>query len=152
MDIQIEIRCDEASWPEETIRKLTTFALEQEEAPQDCEISISLVGLDEMTQLNERYRGKKGPTDVLSFPIDDVWDYPEDVESAPVLGDIVIAPDVADKQAPEYGNSFDEEMSLLLVHGILHLLGYDHIDDREAEEMEAREREILAGWRAMQHA
>ncbi|MBQ6586777.1 MAG: rRNA maturation RNase YbeY [Coriobacteriales bacterium] len=152
MDIQIETRCDGITWPEEVIRELTTFALEAEEAPENCEISISLVGLEEMTQLNERYRGKQGPTDVLSFPIDDVWDFPEDVESAPMLGDIVIAPEVAAKQAPEYGNSFDEEMSLLLVHGILHLLGYDHIDDTEAEEMEAREREILGEWKVKYHA
>ena len=62
------------------------------------------------------------------------------------LGDIIIAPDVAAAQADEYGNSFEQEISLLLVHGLLHLCGYDHITDDEAEVMEGREKELLTAW------
>lgn len=125
--------------------RLAEFVLIAEEVPVNCELSIALVDLDEMTELNGEYRGKEGPTDVLSFECDD----PCAIASAdqPVmLGDVIIAPEVAIAQAEEYGHSVEEELDLLLVHGILHLLGYDHIDDAEAEVMQARERVVLGAW------
>lgn len=144
MNIIVDSSCDTPAWSEDTIRALATFALEQEGAPEGCEISVSLVTIEEIAELNETYRHKVGPTDVLSFPCDDAWENADEPEI--MLGDIMIAPEVCAKQAPEYGNTFEEEMSLLLVHGCLHLLGYDHIIDEEAEVMEAHERSILAAW------
>ena len=103
-----------------------------------------------MAELNERFRGMEGPTDVLSFECDNIDDdiTAADGPSCPVyeLGDIIIAPDVATRQSTEFGNSFEQEVSLLIVHGLLHLCGYDHIVDEEAEVMEARERELLTAW------
>ena len=90
------------------------------------------------------------PTDVLSFECDGVDDDLSAMTLAedPVyeLGDVVIAPDVASRQTREFGTTFEEEISLLLVHGLLHLCGYDHIEDDEAEVMEKREAEILEAW------
>jgi probable rRNA maturation factor len=127
--------------------RLSTFVLEREEAPATVELSIALVGIAEMTELNSEYRGKEGPTDVLSFECDElcaVFDPDEPI----MLGDVVIAPEVAEEQAAEYGHTVEEELNLLLVHGVLHLLGYDHEDDADAEAMQARERALLTAWSA----
>ncbi|HET9691695.1 MAG TPA: rRNA maturation RNase YbeY, partial [Acidimicrobiales bacterium] len=103
--------------------------------------------------------GKTGPTDVLAFPIDDEPaesgrspdsggtgpGFGSDPDEAPtLLGDVVICPAVAMRNAPEHAGTYDDELALLVVHGVLHLLGMDHMDDEEAEAMEARERELLA--------
>lgn len=132
------------------VEGLVRFALESEGAPENCEVSIAFVDDDEMARLNRDFRGKSGPTDVLSFECDGLDDgFGGDPAGAGVpveLGDVIIAPDVARRQSSRFEHSFEAEVSLLLVHGILHLCGYDHIEDDEAEEMEAREREILAAW------
>ena len=128
------------------IVELAEFVIRSEGKPETCEASISFVTDDEIHQLNREYRGIDRPTDVLSFECDNV----EDATFAPVaeelyeLGDIVIAPDVAERQAPEYGLTFADETSLLITHGLLHLCGYDHMEDDEAQVMEARERELLS--------
>jgi probable rRNA maturation factor len=127
--------------------RLATFVLEREDAPVSVELSIALVDMDEMGQLNEEYRGKSGPTDVLSFVCDDPCAAVGPDEPV-MLGDVVIAPDVAVAQAAEYGHTVEEELNLLLVHGVLHLLGYDHEDDADAEVMQARERALLVAWAA----
>ena len=138
---------DLASLP---IRDLALFVLEREGKPINTEVSISFVDDTAMAELNERFRGMEGPTDVLSFECDGVDDDLSAMTLAedPVyeLGDVVIAPDVATRQTREFGTTFEEEISLLLVHGLLHLCGYDHIVDEEAEVMEARERELLTAW------
>jgi rRNA maturation RNase YbeY len=112
-----------------------------------------------MADLNKRFLGKDGPTDVLAFPIDDepieggrspdsggtgpgFTSEPSDLPT--VLGDVVICPAVAFRNAPEHAGTYDDELALLLVHGVLHLLGMDHDDDDEAEAMEQRERQLLA--------
>lgn len=95
-----------------------------------CELSVSFVDEEEMSALHERYMGEEGPTDVLSFPMDD------EVEGVRVLGDVVIAPAVAARNNPADPQA---ELRLLLVHGILHVLGYDHEDDAERAEMWARQ-------------
>lgn len=136
------------------------------------ELSVAFVREDRIAELNERYRGKQGPTDVLSFPMDDLSVLSEDLSDAGpkapaaspstpgtsasppaagasisggplMLGDVVIAPAVAARQAVEHSSTPQEETALLLVHGILHLLGMDHEDPEEAQEMEAKEEEIL---------
>lgn len=127
--------------------RLSAFVLEREEAPATIELSIALVGIDEMTELNGEYRGKEGPTDVLSFECDELCDV-IDTDEPIMLGDVVIAPEVAEAQAAEYGHTVEEELNLLLVHGVLHLLGYDHEDDADAEVMQARERALLIAWSA----
>ena len=125
--------------------RLAQFVLDREEAPEAVELSIAIVDLAEMTELNVQYRSKEGPTDVLSFPCDDPCAVVGPDEPV-ALGDVVIAPEVAEQQAEEYGHTVEEELNLLLVHGVLHLLGYDHIDDDEASVMQARERVLLEAW------
>lgn len=149
MDIRIDMQTDDLGYGEDKIRNLAMFALEHEKAPENCELSVSLVTEEEIARLNGEFRHREGPTDVLSFPLDDPWEAggDEEVGEQILIGDIMIAPEVAARQAPEYGNTYEDEMNLLLVHGCLHLLGYDHIDDDEAEVMESLEREILAAWR-----
>ncbi|MGH9120332.1 MAG: rRNA maturation RNase YbeY, partial [Acidimicrobiales bacterium] len=124
-----------------------------------AELSILFWDDESIAELNSRFLGREGPTDVLAFPIDDDLPSsgrapdaggrgpgfdPEDVDVPRMLGDIVICPQVAAENAASAGRPTDDELALLVVHGILHLLGMDHMDDREAEVMEARERELLA--------
>lgn len=127
--------------------RLSAFVLEREEAPATVELSIALVDLAEMTELNTEYRGVAGPTDVLSFECDELCAVIDPNEPI-MLGDVVIAPEVAEAQAAEYGHTIEEELNLLLVHGVLHLLGYDHEDDADAEVMQTRERALLLAWSA----
>jgi probable rRNA maturation factor len=125
------------------------------------ETEVSLLFVDETTiaSLNERFLDVQGPTDVLSFPIDDEADQsgrspdvggtgPGSIEADSVrvrlLGDVVICPSVAARNAVEHQVTFDDEIALLVVHGILHLLGMDHQVDEEAERMEHREQQLLA--------
>ena len=134
------------------IEDLARYVLASEDLPFTTEVSIAFVTDEAIAELNERYRRKSGPTDVLSFPCDSPTD---DLEAALgaqaptlALGDVVIAPDVAERQSAEYGTSFADEIELLLVHGLLHLCDYDHIAPDEAERMEAREKTLLAGFAA----
>lgn len=127
---------------EKFLEKVAEYALRWE-GVSSGELSIALVTEDEIHELNVKYRGKDYPTDVLSFQ---TGGPEEEIEGMPyLLGDVVICPSVAARQAAEYGQAFGQEMALLLTHGILHLLGYDHEDEEEAEVMEMHEREILAG-------
>jgi probable rRNA maturation factor len=126
--------------------RLAEFVLDREEAPVYAELSIAIVDLAEMTELNTKYRGKEGPTDVLSFECDDLC--AAEPDEPVTLGDVVIAPEVAESQADEYGHTVEQELNLLLVHGVLHLLGYDHEDDADAGVMQARERALLTAWDA----
>ena len=136
-------------------QELATFALQLEEVEDNTEASVTFVDNDAMARLNEEYRGKTGPTDVLSFECDGLDDdgFPdpfaeafEEEEPAFQLGDIIIAPDVAQEQAVRFNTTFEGELTLLLVHGLLHLCGYDHIEDEEAEVMKERERQIITAW------
>lgn len=156
MDISLNYEYREAELAAMPFERLTEFVLADEEMPANTEVSITFVDDEEMAQLNQEYRGKVGPTDVLSFEcdgLDDDFDFfgaeEEDDEALDVpftLGDIIIAPDVAQRQSADFGTTFEGEMTLLLVHGLLHLCGYDHIEDDEAEEMKLRESEILTAW------
>ena len=152
MDISVSIQHGEEALRGIEIEKLAAFALEYQEVPPNTEVSITFVTNDEIAKLNSEYRGKVGPTDVLSFECDALDDefllFEDDAFEEPVitLGDIVIAPDVAAAQCQEYGTTFSQEISLLLVHGLLHLCGYDHMEEQEAQVMEALEKEILSAW------
>ena len=124
--------------------RLASFVLRMEEAPDAVELSVALVGADEIAVLNEKYRGTVGPTDVLSFECDEPSPVASDEPIA--IGDVVIAPEVAEKQAAELGSTVESELDLLLVHGVLHLLGYDHDEEADAAVMQARERMLLSAW------
>lgn len=129
------------------VEKLAAFVIGAEGKPASTEVSINFVTDDAIHELNRTYRGVDRPTDVLSFECDGFEgedDLPLEEGMAFELGDIVVAVDVAERQAPEYEMSFADEMSLLITHGLLHLCGYDHMVAEEAEEMEARERELLS--------
>lgn len=126
---------------EKLVRRIAERALQFEGVPPEAELSVALVNAEEMRRLNEAYRGIPEPTDVLSFPMDEGL-VSRDGQPR-LLGDVVISPEVARDRAEAAGYSFPAYLGLLLVHGVLHLLGYDHLTPEEAEEMEARERELL---------
>lgn len=107
----------------------------------NVELSVLFVDEAAMADLNERFMGHEGPTDVLAFPMDD--EEPITDEMPRLLGDVVICPLVASHNAPEHAGTYDDEVALLLVHGLLHLLGMDHGDDDQRVAMQARERELL---------
>ncbi len=133
--------------PTDWMVDLAATAMRAESLPDSTQLSISLVGEERMTELNAEFMGKQGSTDVLSFPIEDFTggiSAPGDDDPPLLLGDIVICPPVVRRNAEVAGVAFEDEMALMVVHGILHLLGRDHIIDEEAEAMEQREREILA--------
>lgn len=110
----------------------------QNDVTEDCELSIRLVDVIESAELNQTYRGKLGPTNVLSFP----FDAPIPMEPI-LLGDLVICVPIVEKEALEQAKQCEDHWAHLVVHGCLHLLGYDHIENEQAEEMEAFEVEIL---------
>lgn len=109
-------------------------------ADADAEVTVRVVEEGEISELNQVYRGKQGPTNVLSFPFEN----PPGL-TLPLLGDIVVCAAVVAREADEQGKPAEAHWAHMLVHGGLHLLGYDHIDPMEAERMEALETEILAG-------
>lgn len=125
------------------VEHICSLVLEREGVERGVEISLSYVDEEEMHALNKEWRGIDRTTDVLSFECDSAFDadIPDDMTLE--LGDIILAPEVIARQAPGFGNSPADECRLMLVHGMLHLLGYDHIQDDEAEVMEAREDELL---------
>lgn len=148
--------------------RLVTLILNEEAMPQTCEVALTFVDEDTIHQLNAQYRNIDSPTDVLSFECDGYDDdfdtgfgkgLDPDVAEASIafldegehegtipfeLGDVIISVDRAQSQASQYGLSFAEELSLLITHGMLHLCGYDHMEDDEAQIMEAREMELLS--------
>jgi len=116
--------------------------------PQFASISVSFVDREEIHRLNKQYRGVDKETDVLSFPAFEAGCIPteealsEDEELA--LGDVVICEDVCREQAKEYGHSEEREVIYLFVHSVLHLLGYDHENDEDKQDMRAREEEVMS--------
>ena len=129
--------------------RLATFALDQLRIHPLAELSILLVDEGTMSAYHEKYLGEPGPTDVLSFPMDELRP-PEDDEEPPagLLGDVVLCPAVTARQAREHGRSPDAEAEYLLVHGLLHLLGYDHAAPDERAEMFGLTDKIISAWRA----
>ncbi|KYO65171.1 rRNA maturation RNase YbeY [Thermovenabulum gondwanense] len=133
---------------EEIIKKVLMKALEIH-GESGVEVSVVLVDNEYIRELNRIYRGKDEPTDVLSFAMregeDEIEDeIGEELGENELLGDIVISCEKAKSQAEEYGHSFQREIGYLAVHGILHLLGYDHETEEEKQEMRSREEEVLS--------
>jgi len=153
-DEQSDVPVDLARW-----QALAERVLLAEGIRGGTELSLIFVGENEIAELNESFLGKTGPTDVLSFPIDaadlDLTVVasgatrgpdraPADPSEMPLLlGDIVVCPAVAARQAPEHAGTLDDELALLIVHGILHVLGHDHAEAAEQVVMRKRELELL---------
>lgn len=127
---------------------LAARVLDHEAYPDRTELSITAVTDGAIASLKSEYLGEDAPTDVLSFPIDRLTPgFPPSVDTnGPplMLGDVVIAPDYIARQASVHGITEGDELALMVVHGILHLMGWDHETDADAEAMEGRERDILA--------
>lgn len=137
----------QSSCDENALISLTKFALKAMGVHPDSELSISLVDEAEMSSLHMQWMDEPGPTDVLSFPMDEVK--PHSAASGPALiGDIVLCPTVAQRQAEVAGHSMQAELELLTAHGVLHLLGYDHAELEAEREMFGLQDQLLTRWRA----
>jgi probable rRNA maturation factor len=157
MDEQDAVAIDVARWT-----SLAEAVLRAEGVRGAAELSVAFVAEADIADLNQRFMGAEGPTDVLAFPIDTLDDAdgdpvtvragestgpdrpPGDPGDLPLLlGDVVVCPAVAGRNAPTHAGTLDDELALLVVHGTLHVLGYDHAEPEETERMRARERELL---------
>lgn len=161
MTVEVFAADEQSAQPVDALRlvHLAKAVLAAQGVKADSELSMLFVDEDAMAELNKRFLGKDGPTDVLAFPIDDddvveggrspdslgpgPGVDPETSDPPNLLGDVVVCPAVAARNAPGHAGTYDDEMALLVVHGILHILGMDHVDSEEAEAMERRERELL---------
>jgi probable rRNA maturation factor len=161
MGVEVFVADEQSEYPVDHLRwlKLAEQVLDAEGVRGDAELSILFVDQRAMTDLNRRFHAQDRPTDVLAFPIDEEpteggrnpdsggtgpgYAPPEPADLPTLLGDVVICPAVATSNAADHAGTYDDELALLIVHGILHLMGMDHEDDDEAEVMEARERELL---------
>jgi probable rRNA maturation factor len=144
---------------EDALRELAQYVIGQLETHPLADLSMLLVDEAHMTNLHEKWMEEPGPTDVLSFPMDELRPHSmagpnrsrgrDGDEAEPVLlGDVVLCPQVAEVQARQHGHSTQAELELLTVHGVLHLLGYDHADPEEEAEMFGLQNELLRDWRS----
>ncbi len=132
---------------EESLVRLSAFALDYMHVHPDADLALVLVDEAAMEQLHVQWMDEPGPTDVLSFPMDELRPGTEDeMTPAGLLGDIVLCPQVAIEQAKAAGHSTQDELHLLTAHGILHLLGFDHAEPDEEKEMFGLQRDILVGY------
>lgn len=141
MELFIDNRQDKFEINDQTVKLIETTILETlkvEGKEQDYEISLSFVSDEEIRELNREYRGIDELTDVLSFPLEDEFDM-----GLPMLGDIIISLDRAYRQAEDYKHSFKREIAYLICHSMLHLLGYDHLEDNEKSIMREKEKKVM---------
>jgi probable rRNA maturation factor len=132
---------------EAALQRLSSYALEVMHVHAEAELAIVLVDEAAMEQLHVQWMDEPGPTDVLSFPMDELRPGTEDLPTPPgLLGDVVLCPQVAQSQAETAGHSLMDELQLLTAHGILHLLGFDHAEPDEEREMFGIQRDILVGF------
>jgi probable rRNA maturation factor len=141
---------------EARLAALARFVMDRMKVNPLAELSVMLVDPKAMEELHIRYMGEDGPTDVLAFPQDDAMDpsAPDSGEDDPtvLLGDVVLCPDVARRQAAKAGHPMEREMHLLCTHGILHLLGYDHAEPEEERRMWDVQSRLLLAWDAARPA
>lgn len=140
MNLIIANQTDQNIEMDEKLESVVKTVLDTEGLSLDYEVSITFVDKDEIHKLNIEFRSVDRPTDVLSFPMDEDF-FIEGVDT--MLGDIVICMDVAKEQAKDFGHSLDREIMYLTTHSMLHLLGYDHMEENEKLEMRAREKEVM---------
>jgi probable rRNA maturation factor len=160
MTINIEYEAEkklDISW-EEIIRQVVEGTLDYEGCPYEAEVNVVLTDNEGIKEINQEYRNVDGPTDVLSFPMLE-YDSPSDFEGVEeqfadcfnpetgelMLGDIMISVDKVTEQAEKYGHSKERELAFLTAHSMLHLCGYDHMEEEERLFMEQKQREILEG-------
>ncbi len=147
MSIEVFNESGRADVNEEMLIDVLSFALMRMDINPDAEASIYLVDLDTIADLHERWLDLEGPTDVMSFPVDELTPGMSGTPAVPsLLGDLVLCPDFAEQQAQAAGHGLAHELALLTVHGCLHLLGYDHATPHEEYRMFAMQNEILADW------
>jgi probable rRNA maturation factor len=145
--------------------RLARMVLEEEQVPGGAELSLIFVDEHAISDLNERFLGGNGPTDVLAFPMDDdivpagrqpdqggrgPGSPAEPGEPPAMIGDVVVCPSYAQREAETRRRPLDDELALLVVHGVLHLLSYDHAEEQETEAMQRRERELLERFRRLE--
>ena len=131
----------------ERVSALARFVLYALKVHPQAELSVLAVDVATMSSLHEQWMDEEGPTDVLSFPMDELRPGNDDEEPEPgLLGDVVLCPAVAAKQAAAAGHPTEQELDLLTTHGILHLLGFDHAEPDEEREMFGLQTELLRGW------
>ena len=166
-DPEVFVADEQQAVPIDTVRwaSLAEAVLVAEGVRGNVELSLLFVAEDDIAELNREFLGKGEPTDVLAFPIDaaevEVLSVPAPSSSGPdrsapdpgdlplLLGDVVVCPAVAERQAPTHAGTLDDELALLVVHGVLHVLGHDHAEPDERARMRARERALLEAhhWR-----
>jgi probable rRNA maturation factor len=128
---------------EEALRRLAVAVLHAEGVKGPLEVGVVITTDEEVHALNKEYLGHDYKTDVISFGMENDRDFITPSERPPYLGDIAISYDRAAEQAPDYGHSTEEEVSTLLIHGLLHLLGYDDTSEEDKEKMHARQSELI---------
>lgn len=152
-DVSIEIANESGTDVDtDSVLDCARYALDEMGVNPLAELSILLVDAEYMAELNHRWMGSDGPTDVLAFPMEDgtIDTGPnEAVGGEPtLLGDVVLCPEVAARQAALAGHSTADELHMLTIHGVLHLLGYDHAEPDDEREMFTLQAKLLDGWRA----
>ncbi|RRJ83580.1 rRNA maturation RNase YbeY [Aestuariirhabdus litorea] len=136
LELDLQVACDNETPSQETLHHWAEVALAGRRT--EAELSVRLVDEAESADLNQQYRGKQGPTNVLSFPAE----FPAGIP-LPLLGDLVICAPVVEREAREQHKALEAHWAHMIIHGTLHLLGFDHIDDQEAQEMETLETELM---------
>ena len=131
-----------AEW-EEKINQVAAICLREDQLPEDIEVDLLFVDNEAIREMNLEYRDKDSATDVLSFPMYEPDEEIDDEEEV-LLGDIVISLERAQEQCEEYGHNLEREVMYLLVHGLLHLAGYDHMEEEDKKVMRAQEEKLLA--------
>ncbi|OIK14202.1 rRNA maturation RNase YbeY [Bacillus sp. MUM 13] len=130
----------------ELVEKVLQFAAVKEEIEKGSELSVTFVDNERIHEINKEYRHKDSATDVISFALEEMGEDEVEIiggEMPRVLGDIIISIDRTREQAEEYGHTFERELGFLALHGFLHLLGYDHMNEEDEKQMFTKQREIL---------
>lgn len=128
------------------VQNILNFAAKKEEVEDDSEVSVTFVTNERIQEINREYRHKDQPTDVISFALEELGEDEVEIVGGQiprVLGDIIISIDRAKEQAEEYNHSFSRELGFLALHGFLHLLGYDHMEEMDEKKMFQRQKDIL---------
>lgn len=128
------------------VQNILNFAAKKEEVEDDSEVSVTFVTNARIQEINREYRHKDQPTDVISFALEELGEDEVEIVGGQiprVLGDIIISLDRAKEQAEEYNHSFSRELGFLALHGFLHLLGYDHMEETDEKKMFQRQKDIL---------
>ncbi|MGZ9818718.1 rRNA maturation RNase YbeY [Peribacillus simplex] len=131
---------------QQLVESILQFAARKENIEKDTELSVTFVDNDRIREINKEYRHKDSATDVISFALEEMGENEVEIVGAEMprmLGDIIISIERTKEQAEEYGHSFDRELGFLALHGFLHLLGFDHMNEEDEKEMFTKQKEIL---------